>query len=48
VGAVRSTGGAEQSLVDRDPAAVPQSQYCVSGLDRSWNEGRVSQPMGVP
>jgi uncharacterized lipoprotein YddW (UPF0748 family) len=47
VGTVRSDGTAQQSLVDRDPATGSQSRYCVSGLDRSSNESRLSQPMGI-
>lgn len=43
IGTVRRTGSGAQSLVDRDP--TPGGQYCVSGLDRSWNEGPVSVPM---
>jgi uncharacterized lipoprotein YddW (UPF0748 family) len=44
LGTVRGTG-AEQSFVDRTAAAG--TRYCVSGLDRTWNEGRISPPMAA-
>jgi uncharacterized lipoprotein YddW (UPF0748 family) len=47
VGTVRHAGRAVQSIVDRDPAATDRSRYCVSGLDRSWNEGHLSPALGV-
>jgi uncharacterized lipoprotein YddW (UPF0748 family) len=47
VATVRRAGGAEQSLVDRDSVATAQSRYCVSALDRSWNESPISQPAGI-
>jgi hypothetical protein len=40
VGSVRDT-----SFVDGAPAEG--ARYCVSGLDRSANSGRVSDPMGL-
>ena len=42
VGTMRSTGSGEQRWVD--PAPGPAVEYCVSALDRSWNEGNVSEP----
>jgi hypothetical protein len=42
VGTVRSTGP-EQSFVDKG-GTDPTARYCVSGLDRVGNEGRVSLP----
>ncbi len=47
VGTVRGDGATGRSLVDRDPAAGPRSQYCVGGLDRSSNEGPLSEAVGV-
>ncbi|HLT11026.1 MAG TPA: family 10 glycosylhydrolase [Micromonosporaceae bacterium] len=47
VGTVRAQGTAEQSWVDPDPSVDAAAQYCVSGLDRSWNEGLVSAPATV-
>jgi len=41
VGTVRSTGSAEQTWVD--PAPGEATEYCVSALDRSWNEGNLSE-----
>jgi hypothetical protein len=47
VGTVRAAGGGEHSFLDRDPTAVGGAEYCVSGLDRSWNEGQVSAAAGL-
>jgi len=47
VGTVRHANRIVQSIVDRDPTATPGSRYCVSGLDRSWNEGRLSVAMSL-
>jgi len=47
VGTVRHGNRTVQSIVDRDPVAKPESKYCVSGLDRSWNEGRLSGVMSL-
>jgi hypothetical protein len=44
VATVRSTGDGEQSIVDV-PAAPGPYGYCVSGLDRSANEGPASAPV---
>lgn len=41
VGSLRAT-----SFVD-GTAGAAQARYCVSGLDRSWNEGRISPPRGL-
>jgi len=45
VGTVRSTGSGEQTWVD--PAPGEATEYCVSALDRSWNEGNVSEPSTI-
>jgi uncharacterized lipoprotein YddW (UPF0748 family) len=41
VASVRATGG-EQSFVDK--GASPTARYCVSALDRTWNESRLTLP----
>jgi uncharacterized lipoprotein YddW (UPF0748 family) len=46
VGTVRASG-ADEHWTDRSPSTVDGSEYCVSGLDRSWNEGRLSPPQGM-
>ncbi|MFE9690134.1 family 10 glycosylhydrolase [Micromonospora sp. NPDC005806] len=43
VGTARGT-----AWVDRTAPADRSLSYCVSGLDRSGNEGRISAPMSVP
>lgn len=43
VGSVRGTGSGAQVWVDTT-AGAGTDEYCVSGLDRSWNEGRLSAP----
>jgi uncharacterized lipoprotein YddW (UPF0748 family) len=43
VATVRSAGDGEQSIVDAPGGPGPYG-YCVSGLDRSWNEGPASAP----
>ena len=45
VGTVRGGENSEQSWADRAPSTTDGSDYCVSGLDRLWNEGRVSSPL---
>ena len=45
VGTVRGGEHAEHSWTDRAPSTTDGSEYCVSGLDRLWNEGRVSSPL---
>jgi uncharacterized lipoprotein YddW (UPF0748 family) len=47
VGTARGHGADEQTWTDHSPSTKDGAQYCVSGLDRSWNEGRVSSPMRV-
>jgi uncharacterized lipoprotein YddW (UPF0748 family) len=46
VARVHATGAAEQTYVDMTDGVGPYG-YCVSGLDRSWNEGPVSLPATV-
>jgi hypothetical protein len=46
VATVRATGDGEQSIVDVPGGPGPYG-YCVSGLDRSWNEGPASTPVMV-
>jgi hypothetical protein len=48
VGTVRRTGTGEQSWVDPTAAAAASYVYCVTALDRSWNEGAASKPQTVP
>ena len=43
----RATDGPEQRWVDRTAPAGPGTVYCVTGLDRSWNEGVPSAPIAV-
>jgi len=44
VAAVRRTGAGEQVWVDRTPARAGSPTYCVTGMDRLWNEGPPSAP----
>ncbi len=44
VGTVRGKGSTAHTWTDRAPSTTDGYEYCVSGLDRSWNEGRVSSP----
>jgi uncharacterized lipoprotein YddW (UPF0748 family) len=46
VATVRASGE-EQSFVDSPQAGTGPWTYCVSGLDRSWNEGPASAPAVV-
>lgn len=46
VATVRATGDGEQSIVDVPGGTGPYG-YCVSGLDRTWNEGPASAPATV-
>ena len=46
VATVRATGDGEQSIVDGPGGSGPYG-YCVSGLDRTWNEGPASAPVTV-
>ncbi len=41
----RATGAAGQQWVDAAAPAGPTATYCVTGLDRSWNEGLPSAPI---
>jgi uncharacterized lipoprotein YddW (UPF0748 family) len=47
VATVRRTGTGEHSWVDRTPPAGPVHEYCVTGLDRLWNEGAPSAAVKV-
>ena len=38
-------GSTAHTWTDRTPSTTDGSEYCVSGLDRSWNEGRVSSAL---
>jgi uncharacterized lipoprotein YddW (UPF0748 family) len=44
VATIRGRGAEALTWTDRGPAADARASYCVSGLDRSWNEGRISSP----
>jgi uncharacterized lipoprotein YddW (UPF0748 family) len=46
VGMVRATGADEVRWTDK-PGTAGAYSYCVSGLDRSWNEGPASAPTTV-
>jgi hypothetical protein len=47
VATVRATGEAEQSWTNSPPTDGPYG-YCVTGLDRSWNEGAATAPALAP
>jgi uncharacterized lipoprotein YddW (UPF0748 family) len=48
VATVRRSGTGQQTWVDASAARTAPYVYCVTGLDRSWNEGAASQPHTVP
>jgi uncharacterized lipoprotein YddW (UPF0748 family) len=48
VATVRSSGNGEQTWADPTAAHGDAYVYCVTGLDRTWNEGAASQPQTVP
>jgi uncharacterized lipoprotein YddW (UPF0748 family) len=45
VGTVRGGGSTAHTWTDRAQSTTDGAEYCVSGLDRSWNEGPVSSPL---
>jgi hypothetical protein len=44
VGTVRGHAAQPQTWTDRSVSTEDGIEYCVSGLDRSWNEGGLSSP----
>ncbi len=46
VGSVHGAGTGVREWVDSTPGAGT-GEYCVSGLDRSWNEGQASAPLAM-
>ena len=47
VGTVRRAGSGEQTWVDRGAASGRSYEYCVTAVDRLWNEGGASAPRPV-
>jgi len=43
----RRTGDGDQVWVDRSAAAGRSYTYCVTAVDRLWNEGSPSEPRPV-
>ncbi|MDR7281054.1 glycoside hydrolase family 10 protein [Catenuloplanes atrovinosus] len=45
VATARATGATDQQWIDASAPAAPTVTYCVTALDRSWNEGTPSVPI---